>query len=213
MTMIKTSKQYKDYLVAELNKLAPGNDTMEELNATLHFQGNIEHLGFCGLTYMDTVWRVMEARSADSYPPSAIDTTNLDYYKKTHQGWFDGKTALSYGTQIFSQLDGVADELIRNPLSRRAVIQMDGQSCLLSIQFIYREIPMNEVHVPILCTIANFRSSDAIMGLPCDLFIIQKIKGAVEAALVENGLPVLETPITINVGSLHIYDKDRHYLP
>lgn len=207
--MITTSNEYKTLLSWHFDELDSVNGTSEELNASLHFKGNVV-IDLVDNDYRDLVWKVMESYSPTSSPATAIDSTNLDFYFKMKKGWFDSKTAKEYGKEIFSQLDNVLNELKLDKYTRRAVIRMPSNSCLISLQFMYRQLQTDEIIVPVLITTAYFRSSDAIKGLPVDMFIIQQIAHKVEQHMLSQGFPVFESTISINAGSLHIYDSDRH---
>jgi thymidylate synthase len=147
--------------------------------------------------------------SQDGYAlaPSVNDLIQLDFYKKQGYGWFDGVTAKDYGRAFFSQLPTVIKLLQKNPATRQAVIRLPGDTCLESVQFLWREIIMDGVIVNVLLCIANFRSIDAVKGLPLDLEILRRLASYVSTMLSDLVL-FDQAPITINAGSFHIYFDD-----
>ena len=203
---IKDKHDYINMLCAEIDWESM-DDTREALNVQICFVRALETLGWCDPVYLSTLWRVMECGKPPFLAPSVHDLQTLNYYSKRGEGWFNASSAQDYGNEIFKQVNGVIAELKRNPESRRGTIRMPGDSCLLSIQFMLRDVPDSEVIIPALITTATYRSLDAIHGVPADLFMLRKL-----SAIVQESFPVMEAPIIIQAGSFHIYDKDLDLL-
>lgn len=135
-----------------------------------------------------------------------------DYDKYSSDGTvLDG----AYGTRINyfdqngdprSQIQGVIQELRRDPTTRRAVISiyrdedlfgLGGKNtpCTLSLQFLIRE---GQLHM-----IVNMRSSDVVRGVTYDLFVFTMLQEYIARHLeVELG------SYFHNAGSLHFYETD-----
>lgn len=201
---ITSAEDYRRYLITQFAGIQVG-DTREELNVSFEFIGS-EPLGFVEADYCNALWNVIDSYSPPGLAPSADDLQTLDYYHDRGEGWFNGMVAKQYGYEIAQQVPCVEISLKNDIFSRRGVVRMTGDKCLETIQFLVRFEDVEGVSVPMLTLIANFRSSDAIKGLPADLFILRKMaESATEGTTVE-------WRVIMNAGSLHIYDKDRHML-
>jgi thymidylate synthase len=140
------------------------------------------------------------------------------YNKRIAEFSNDGRTLNSaYGKRIFdrpsrnSQWVKVVDELVMNPDSRRAVLEVfrhedlwDGNKdvpCTLSLQFFIRDGLLN-LHVVM-------RSNDVFWGLPYDAFSFTLLQECMLLALRDAGLSIELGTYTHTVGSLHVYE--RHF--
>jgi hypothetical protein len=209
--LFHSSEMYKHFLTHEFDGV-PVDDTDEILHACLEFRGG-EPLGFCNQTYLNSLWNVVSSFAPPGLAPSVIDLTMLDFYKVHHQGWFDGTTAKYYGYHIFKEIPDIIKEMKRNITTRRAVIRMpaDSDTCLLSIQFTFRMHDEDNGLIPVFTTTANFRSSDAIYGLPADFWMLRKLTDLLmPTAIAAEAFPGFQSRIVINAESFHIYDRDRH---
>ena len=193
-------------------KVSPVDDTEEETHAQFEFHSN-EPLGFCDQTYLDAMWNVISSYAPPGMAPSVNDLTTLDFYRKNGKGWFDADTAKTYGYEIYGQMSYIEQEMNRDVKTRRAVIRFpqDCDSCLLSIQFTFRTVVEEEGLIPLFTTTANFRSSDAIYGLPADFWLLFKLTDSLMPPA-QVALPHYTNRIVINAESFHIYDKDAHLL-
>lgn len=117
----------------------------------------------------------------------------------------DGVTFFgAYGPPFVRQLPYITDTLHRDPSSRQAVgvIWREAPAstrdvpCTVACQFLIRN---GEVH-----GIFTMRSSDAWLGLPYDLFNFSRL-----TALIAGTLDLPPGSLTVNVGSAHLYDRDR----
>lgn len=117
----------------------------------------------------------------------------------------DGLTFFgAYGPPFERQLPYVVGTLQADPSSRQAVVLIWREvpprtrdlPCTVAAQFLIRN---SEVH-----GIFTMRSSDAWLGLPYDLFNFARL-----TAVVAGYLDLLPGSLTINVGSAHLYDRDR----
>ena len=113
-----------------------------------------------------------------------------------------------------NQLEAVVEVLTRNPLSRQAVVVLWEASdlphaifqdrrdlpCTLSMQFLRRPRgSIEELHL-----IVTMRSQDVWLGVPYDIWCFTSMQRIVADALgIHTGF------YHHNVGSLHIYDRDR----
>ena len=112
----------------------------------------------------------------------------------------------AYGKRIRPRWDAVINRIKSDPDTRQAVIDVFSHEdllretkdvpCTISLQFLLRD---GRLH-----TIANMRSSDVWLGLPYDVFNFTMLANVAAAQLgVDLG------PITLNLGSSHLYDRDR----
>jgi thymidylate synthase len=141
------------------------------------------------------------------------------YNKRIAEFSNDGKTLNSaYGKRIFDrngrgtpQWTKVVDELVANPDSRRAVLEVfrpddlwEGNKdvpCTLSLQFFIRD---GKLHLHVV-----MRSNDVFWGLPYDAFSFTVLQECMALALQHAGVPVELGTYTHTVGSLHVYE--RHF--
>lgn len=113
-------------------------------------------------------------------------------------------------TRQANQLDMVIDLLRKNPNTRQAVLTMwdagdlvaahqggcNDIPCTVSIQFLLRD--------QLLHAVTYMRSNDVWLGLPYDIFTFTTLQRLIALSLnVETG------SYTHNVGSLHLYDRNR----
>lgn len=129
-------------------------------------------------------------KAAPTYDDVLLDPQNVDY--------------AAYGLRLRYQLEGIYQELRRNPASRRAVLAIwreddlyhDGdRPCTLSLQFLIRNDAL-EMHV-------TMRSQDAWLGTPYDAFMFTQIQRSYAAAL-----DLQVGKYVHHVGSLHIYQRN-----
>ena len=120
---------------------------------------------------------------------------------------FDG----AYGPKVVDQLRYVSDALYSDKYSRQSVMSIwrpnprDSKDipCTLTLQWLMRD--------NLLDCVANMRSSDAWLGWPYDVFNFSMISGYILLLLREQR----EYPscslgtLYINVGSQHLYEKNR----
>jgi thymidylate synthase len=199
---IANYQEYAKYLWSKFDS-DPVGDTHEVQHVSLEFTGK-DQLGYCDSIYQNAVWNVVSSYNPPNLAPSVNDLTVLDFYRKNEEGWFDGDTARVYGYEIFNQLPDVQTELSSNSATRRAVIRMPADACLLSVQFTFRLKLENERLVPVFTTVGNFRSSDAVYGLPADFWILRKLTDLV---MPKSTHPCVSRVI-IHAESLHVYDED-----
>lgn len=154
------------------------------------------------------------------YLRGARDVASLQYYnKRTPQFSDDGETlAGAYGPRLFgrdtsslrSQWEMAADELVRDPDSRRALVAIytpddaaraakgtKDVPCTLSIQFLLRRGKLHAV--------TTMRSCDVIWGLTNDVFSFTSMQEMMALELRERGLEVDLGGYVHQAGSLHVY--------
>lgn len=116
----------------------------------------------------------------------------------------DGKTFFgAYGVRITEQLNYVLETLRRDPDSRQAVMslwrpnppQTKDVPCTSLMQFMIRNGKLE--------TIVTMRSSDVWLGIPYDIFNFTRIQAGVAAEL-----DLTPGPITLQLGSSHLYEAD-----
>lgn len=147
------------------------------------------------------------------------DREMISYYNLNIAQFADGETFYgAYGPRWREQINGVKFRLQTDPDSRQGIVctwrpgynelcsDRDGDGnftyptskdvpCTLTMQYLLREGRL-EAGV-------NMRSSDAWLGLPYDLFNFAMLQRALAAEL---KVPV--GPLTLNVGSSHLYERD-----
>jgi len=135
------------------------------------------------------------------------DVSMIRHYNKNLEQFSDDgvKFAGAYGPRIMAQLPRIIDTLMRDPMSRQAVISIWDRMptkgskdvpCTVSMQFFLRGDP------PRLRMIVYMRSSDIWWGLPYDIFNFTMIQNALAAELNEK----LGT-FSLFIGSSHIYEE------
>lgn len=116
----------------------------------------------------------------------------------------DGKTFFgAYGVRIAEQLSYVLKTLRRDPNSRQAVLSLwrpnppvtKDVPCTSLMQFMIRSGQLE--------AIVTMRSSDAWLGIPYDIFNFTRVQAGIAAEL---GLT--PGPITLQLGSSHLYESD-----
>jgi thymidylate synthase len=116
----------------------------------------------------------------------------------------DGKVFFgAYGPPWNEQLEYVVNKLHEDKDSRQAVLTIWRPSppatkdvpCTVAMQYLIREGKLN--------TIVTMRSSDAWLGLPYDIFNFARL-----GAMVAGELNVPQGWLQLNLGSLHLYERD-----
>jgi thymidylate synthase len=132
------------------------------------------------------------------------------YNTKLEQFSDDGMhLAGAYGPRIVDQLPYVIQKLKQDPWSRQAVIEiwrerpMESKDtpCTLSLQFFIRPGKDEGLYMDLITTM---RSNDAWLGLPYDVFVFTMIQKYLAGIF-----QVSPGRYIHNVGSLHLYEKDR----
>lgn len=132
-------------------------------------------------------------------------------YKRFLNGFGEADGAYGNRWRVHAQLDFILRELRENPMSRRAVmtcweagrdivnIMNDTKDacCTLSLQFLLRG---GQLH----CTTV-MRSNDLWQGFPYDVFCFTAVQ-----RLIAYELGVEVGTYTHHVGSIHLYDRDKH---
>jgi thymidylate synthase len=127
------------------------------------------------------------------------------YNKNIAQFSDDGKTFFgNYGTPWTTQLPYILDTLRNDPASRQAVTTIwrpnpaktKDVPCTISMQYLIRD---NQLHA-----IVTMRSSDAWLGLPYDVFNFAQLQ-----SMIASELRVAAGTLYLNLGSLHLYDRNR----
>lgn len=111
----------------------------------------------------------------------------------------------AYGPKVVEQLWYIVETLLRDPLSRQAVMSIWRECpryeppCTLTLQFLLRN---DKIH-----TIVNMRSSDLWLGFPYDVFAFTMITAMVSCMLREKNPAYTHTMggLTLFAGSQHIY--------
>lgn len=134
---------------------------------------------------------------------------DITQYMKSYKNFSDDGVFLrgAYGPKISDQLGYVVDCLERDNDSRQAVLNIwrerPGESkdipCTLSMQFFIRE---NKLH-----SVVTMRSNDLVLGVTFDCFTFSMVAKAVQLLLLNQGINVDLGNLTVNAGSLHIYEK------
>ena len=147
------------------------------------------------------------------YLSGSDDLSFIEYYISAYSSFSNGhKVFGAYGPRLrdfdgHDQIANVVHRLRRKPHSRRAVIQLFRASdvvavakdipCTCTLQFLVRE--------SLLHMVTNMRSNDAYTGLPHDVFFFTMLQEIIARELqIEVGY------YKHMVGSLHLYDSDRH---
>lgn len=115
----------------------------------------------------------------------------------------------SYGVKVVEQLRYVVDTLESDNDSRQAFLNIWRERpsnskdvpCTTSMQFLIRDNKLN--------MISNMRSNDIILGATYDIFSFSSVANCVRLLLKERGVDVDLGDLTVNAGSLHLYEK--HY--
>lgn len=210
MTTITSAQDYKEYL----HNTFPGDPIFdgrfprctEGINGTFQFLKGLDNIGFTHSTYNQAAWNVMHSQAPNGLVPSVAELDVLRFYTANKRGWYTPEVARDYGREFFAQLPAVRALLAQDPRSRQAVIRMTGDKCLLSVQFLLRSMDNGQ---NVLVTLANFRSCDAIHGLPADLYVLQRLTDEVIGS---SAVTIEHRVLLINTGSLHVYTADERLL-
>lgn len=138
-------------------------------------------------------------------------TPYMDYYKNFSDDGIFLKGA--YGPKVVDQLPYVVSTLLEDNDSRQAYLNIwrerPGSSkdipCTTGMQFLIREMGDEKF----LFAVVTMRSNDVVLGLTYDIFTFSMVAKAVQLLLREQGLNVALGELTVNPGSLHLYE--RHY--
>lgn len=179
-----------------------GQGTREVLNDLFEFraEGNLLDVPSRKLNFRfavaEFVWMIF-GRS---------DVESLAHYNSVMRQFSDDGLSLTgaYGPHIAAQIWRVTRKLIDDPDTRQAVVTIPrpqvyntkDEPCTMALQFIKR---YGQLHC-----IASMRSSDAWLGIPYDAFTFSSIQRVVAG--------IINTPVgncSINMGSAHLYDRDR----
>lgn len=112
----------------------------------------------------------------------------------------------AYGPKVVDQLGYVVDSLNIDRDSRQAVLNIwrerPGSSkdipCTTQMQFFIRDNCLQSV--------VTMRSQDIVLGYTYDVFTFSMVAKAVQLLLKERGVEVGLGYLTVNVGSLHVYE-------
>jgi thymidylate synthase len=135
---------------------------------------------------------------------------DLTPYMKRYKDFSDDGVFLNgaYGVKVIEQVAYVADTLQRDPDSRQAIINIWRERpaaskdipCTVNMQFFIRDgIQM----------VVNMRSQDAVLGFSYDIFTFSAVANLLRTLLLQRGIKVELSTLTVNVGSFHIYE--RHF--
>lgn len=145
------------------------------------------------------------------------DVKMMSYYSKMMSSFSDDGLTLNsaYGYRIFgnhpsipfNQWEDVVRRLKEDPDSRQAIIHLHtpnnqptkDEVCTLSLQFLIRNGKLDMV--------VNMRSNDIVWGFTYDVFSFTTFQ-----ELMANELGVEVGTYYHNAASMHIYEKDFHYL-
>lgn len=113
----------------------------------------------------------------------------------------------AYGPKILDQLGYVVDTLEQDEDSRQAVLNIwrerPGQSkdipCTTNMQFFIRDEKIN--------MLTTMRSNDIVLGFTYDVFTFSMVANAVQLLLRARGIRKELGTLTVNAGSLHIYER------
>lgn len=130
---------------------------------------------------------------------------------KSYANYSDDGIFLSgaYGVKVVDQMRYVVDTLEKDSDSRQAFINIWRENprdskdipCTTSMQFLIRD---NELNM-----ISNMRSHDIVLGSTYDVFSFSAVANSIRLLLQERGINVGLGDLTVNAGSLHLYE--RHY--
>lgn len=123
----------------------------------------------------------------------------------------------AYGPPIVDQLGWCAEQLLKDPLTRQAVLTIwrprPGPSrdipCTISMQFFLRPDPNVESESYQLHTVTTMRSSDIWLGWPYDVFNFSMVSGYLAALIMHlrPGFGVELGALHMNMGSSHMYER------
>lgn len=113
-----------------------------------------------------------------------------------------------YGPKVVDQLGWAANQLVLDPATRQAYINIwrekPGVSkdipCTTGMQFLIRH--------GMLHMVVTMRSNDIIKGFTYDVFTFSMIATALSILLEQRGLLVSPGTLTVTAGSLHLYHSD-----
>lgn len=137
--------------------------------------------------------------------------SDLTKYMKMYANFSDDGTFLrgAYGPKVVDQLPYIVDTLINDNDSRQAVMtiwrERPGISkdipCTVAMQFLIRN---NKLY-----SVVTMRSHDAILGFTYDVFSFSMVAYSVLLLLRDRGVLCELGDLTVNAGSLHVYET--HY--
>ena len=115
----------------------------------------------------------------------------------------------AYGPKVVDQLGYIVKTISEDIDTRQAFLNIwrerPGPSkdipCTTSMQFLAREGKLN--------MIANMRSHDIVLGSTYDIFTFSAVANSVRLLLKNKGIDLDLGDLTVNAGSLHLYE--RHY--
>lgn len=136
---------------------------------------------------------------------------DIEPYMKMYRNFSDDGEFLrgAYGPKITDQLGYVVDSLEADEDTRQAVLNIwrerPGSSkdipCTTNMQFFIRDEEINMV--------STMRSNDIVLGFTYDVFTFSMVAKAVQLLLRARGIRKNLGSLTVNAGSLHIYE--RHF--
>lgn len=114
----------------------------------------------------------------------------------------------AYGPKISDQMGYIVDTLENDKDSRQAYLNIwrerPGQSkdipCTTGMQFVIRD--------DILHLIVTMRSNDIVKGFTYDVFTFSMVALAIQISLRKRGIQTSLGNLTVNAGSLHLYESD-----
>lgn len=136
---------------------------------------------------------------------------DISKYMKMYANFSDDGVFLrgAYGPKVVDQLGYVVDSIEKDNDTRQAVINIwrerPGVSkdipCTISMQFLLRN---EKLHM-----VTTMRSNDVVLGFTYDVFTFSMVAQSVKLLLNARGIPCRLGNLTVNAGSLHLYE--RHY--
>ena len=137
--------------------------------------------------------------------------SDVSEYMKAYKNFSDDGVFLkgAYGPKVIEQLPYVVDSLVNDKDSRQAVMgiwrERPGPSkdipCTTNMQFLIRN---NKLYM-----IVTMRSNDVVLGFTYDVFTFSMVAKSVQLLLREQGIDIGLGDLTVNAGSLHLYET--HY--
>ena len=137
--------------------------------------------------------------------------SDLTPYMKVYENFSDDGKFLkgAYGPKVVEQLPYIVETLMADEDSRQANMSIWRERparskdvpCTTGMQFLIRDGKLNLV--------TTMRSNDVILGFTYDVFSFSMVAKAVQLLLKEQGKEVELGNLTVNAGSLHMYE--RHF--
>lgn len=138
-------------------------------------------------------------------------TSEVSKYMKGYAQYSDDGTFMNgaYGPMVVDQLPYITSSLEKDQYSRQCYANIwrprPGESkdipCTVGMQFFIRD--------EFLYMTSTMRSNDAVFGYTYDIFTFSMVAKSVQLLLRKRGIDVELGDLTVNAGSLHVYD--RHY--